>query len=250
MIPYLGCKQSFAGELLAQMPEAEHFYDLFGGGGSVVEAAAKCKHSGFLGEWQKWKHIHYNELNKGVYEIVTALWAGKFDFAYAKAQKPTKERYYAERGQNNAWGAFVSFVWSFGNKNESFIYPVETSSIRRNEHIQRINRIAKTPLLKEVITTNKDYREVHIEPSSVVYCDIPYSKHRKYYNVRFDFNAFYEWALAVPFPVYFSGYGIVEENFRGGKFKLVHQIPIKPKINRNRVVERTEKLFWNGVKVC
>jgi len=96
MIPYLGCKQSFAGELLAAMPEAENFYDLFGGGGSVTEAAMLCQTSGMF-PWRKWQNVYYNEINKGVYLLNKAIWSGKFDFEHARRQEPTKERYYAER---------------------------------------------------------------------------------------------------------------------------------------------------------
>jgi hypothetical protein len=95
--------------------------------------------------------------------------------------------------------------------------------------------------------TNKDYREVKIKPHSIVYCDIPYGDHRKYYGVRFDFAAFYDWAKAAKFPVYFSGY----ENLGGYDFKVVWEkiVPIKinTKISNGKALYRTEKLFWNGV---
>ena len=76
MIPYVGCKQSFAKELLANIPEAENFYDLFGGGGSITEAASGCQDIGIFGKWQKWKHIHYNEINK----VAFYEWAATHDF--------------------------------------------------------------------------------------------------------------------------------------------------------------------------
>ena len=34
-IPYKGSKQAIVKSLCAQFPKADHFYDLFGGGGSV-----------------------------------------------------------------------------------------------------------------------------------------------------------------------------------------------------------------------
>jgi len=43
MIPYMGSKQQIVKQLLEQIPTAENFYDLFGGGGSVTEGALKYK---------------------------------------------------------------------------------------------------------------------------------------------------------------------------------------------------------------
>jgi len=246
MIPYLGCKQSFASELLAAMPEAENFYDLFGGGGSITEAAFRCREDGFFGKWQKWKSIHYNELCRGVYLLNKAIWSGKFDFEYAKAQIPTKERYYAERRQPTAWGAFASFVWSFGNKDDSFVYGKRKGAARGSEHLSRIRRMRRSPLLPDAIMTCKDYRKVAIKPNSVAYCDIPYYTERKYYRVVFDHLAFCNWAATRSFPVYFSEYECHDK-----RFQLVTEIDVLVKINTvlsgGKAIRRTEKLFWNGV---
>jgi len=150
MIPYLGCKDSIASEILNCIPAAENFYDLFGGGGSITEAAYKFRENGLFGEWQKWQKFHYNEINKAVCKLVKAIWAGKFDFDYAKAQEPTKERYYAERRQTTEWGAFVSFAWSFGSKNENFIYSPKRLLGKRIEHLERIERMQRSAILKDV----------------------------------------------------------------------------------------------------
>jgi len=97
MIPYVGCKQSIASELLAQIPEAEHFYDLFGGSGSVTETALKLHNKGILGTWSKWQHIHYNELNTGVYLLNKEVWEGTFDFDKARRTWISRERFFAEK---------------------------------------------------------------------------------------------------------------------------------------------------------
>lgn len=240
MIPFLGCKQSFAKQLLANILETENFYDLFGGGGSITEAAVKCKHNGLLGDWHKWKNIYYNEINKGVYLLNKEIWSGKFDFEFAKKQTPTKERYYAERRKPTAFGAFVSFVWSFGNNDECFVYGENKCSARKDEVESRIRRIQKSPILPAVQMTNKDYRKVTIKPNSVVYCDIPYHVCRKHYGIKFDWLAFYDWAAYSKFPVYFSEYDCYDI-----RFEMVWQKKVISKINRGNGIYRTEKLFWN-----
>jgi len=247
MIPYLGCKALFASEILNCIPAAENFYDLFGGGGSITEAAYKFRESGLFGEWEKWKKFHYNEINKAVCKLVTAIWSGKFDFDYAKAQEPTKERYYAERGQQTAWGAFVAFAWSFGTKNENFIYSPRRLKEKCVEHLERIERMKRSLILKDVVATSMDYAKVKIKPNSVVYCDIPYNTFRKHYKIKFDFMRFYDWAAACKFPVYFSEYSCHDN-----RFELVWEKEVQSRINvlvlGGKSLMRTERLFWNGVK--
>lgn len=55
---------------------------------------------------------------------------------------------------------------------------------------QRVLRLANIP--KPTVTA-LDYRDVVIEPNSVVYCDIPYKGTGTYNYQRFDYDAFYEW---------------------------------------------------------
>jgi len=247
MIPYLGCKDSIASEILNCIPAAENFYDLFGGGGSITEAAYKFRENGLFGEWQKWQKFHYNEINKAVCKLVKAIWAGKFDFDYAMAQEPTKERYYAERGDLTAWGAFVSFVWSFGNKNESFVLGRNAKDNYR-KYNDALKRIKRTPIMPNIAITNKDYARVRIKPNSVVYCDIPYNIKRNYYKVKFDFLRFYDWAANCRFPVYFSEYSCNDRRFELVWEKVVH-LKIKVLPIGGKAIFNTERLFWNGKAV-
>ncbi|MDR2594553.1 MAG: hypothetical protein LBC87_07275 [Fibromonadaceae bacterium] len=177
-----------------------------------------------------------------------AIWNGKFDFDYAKAQEPTKERYYAERRQQTEWGAFVSFAWSFGSKNENFIYSPKRLLGKRVEHLERIERMQRSAILKDVIATCMDYSKVKIEPNSVIYCDIPYNTFRKHYRIKFDFMKFYDWAAACKFPVYFSEYTCYDK-----RFELVWEKEVQSRINVRALGEkslmRTERLFHNGVKI-
>ena len=245
MIPYLGCKEKWAKYFLSLVPAAENFYDLFGGGGSVTEAAFKIQENGMFGHWKKWRNVHYNEINKGVYELNKAIWNGDFNFDYAKKEWITKERYFAERRQPTAWGAFISFFWSFGNKDESYIYSERRLAAKCQDHLKNIRRAERSPFLPEIKLTNKDYREVHIKKQSVVYCDIPYNINRNHYKVRFDHNAFYKWAISVPFPIYFSDYNIPPEF--SAWFAEIWNKEIYVRIHLG--IKRTERVFWNRKKL-
>ena len=52
-IPYKGSKNKIAENIIAQLPSAKHFYDLFGGGGAITDCAIQSN---------KWTHIIYNEI--------------------------------------------------------------------------------------------------------------------------------------------------------------------------------------------
>ncbi|MDR2582069.1 MAG: hypothetical protein LBC75_01140 [Fibromonadaceae bacterium] len=117
------------------IPSAENFYDLFGGGGSIVEAACRFQENGLFEQGQKWKHIHYNELNTGVYLLNKAIWEGTFDFDKARRTWISRERFFAEKDEPTAWGAFVRFCWSFGGGGDMYIYGKEIENTRNLQHL-------------------------------------------------------------------------------------------------------------------
>lgn len=74
-------------------------------------------------------------------------------------------------------------------------------SLQRLQSLQRRQRLEGLQSLENLecpqriplVTTFQDYRTVPIPKDSVVYCDIPY-KGTRGYGMRFDHEAFYEWA--------------------------------------------------------
>ena len=57
-----------------------------------------------------------------------------------------------------------------------------------------------------------DYASVHIEPDSVIYCDIPYLGTNIYQKDGFDYERFYEWCFMQSEPVFISSYAM-PDNF-------------------------------------
>jgi hypothetical protein len=51
-----------------------------------------------------------------------------------------------------------------------------------------------------------DYASVHIEPDSVIYCDIPYQDTNIYQKNGFDYERFYDWCFRQTEPVFISSY--------------------------------------------
>jgi len=113
MIPYQGSKRKIAQELLSYIPSADHFYDLFGGGGAITKAAV---------ESGRWQTCHYNEINTGVYELFKSLCNGTFDFEKARSTWISRERFFSEKDLPTAWGGYVATCWSFGNGLDTYLY--------------------------------------------------------------------------------------------------------------------------------
>ena len=68
-IPYKGSKNKIAESIIAQLPPAKHFYDLFGGGGAMTHCALL---SG------KYEFVHYNEFNPLVFKAFKMAINGEF----------------------------------------------------------------------------------------------------------------------------------------------------------------------------
>jgi hypothetical protein len=136
---YQHCKDSIAHGILRVIPPADNFYDLFGGGGSVTETALTFVENGIFGEIKKWKNLHFNEINTGLCELNKAVWNGTFDFEKARKTWISRERFFAEKDLPTAWGAYVRFIWSFGNDGDSYIYSKEIELAKQLIHFFIIN---------------------------------------------------------------------------------------------------------------
>jgi site-specific DNA-adenine methylase len=253
MIPYLGCKERWVKEFLFELPGADNFYDLFGGGGSVTEAAFSMRSSGgFFSHWSKFANVCYNEIKKGVFELNKMVWEGSFDFERAKnyIYRLSGRKFHDEKSDFTAWGSFVKYVCSFGNKGCCFMYSAKMPSVPV-EYFQRLNRVMRSPVIaSKIFMSNRDYRDVAIKPNSIVYCDIPYFvNNRNYYYCRFDFPSFFDWAFNAKFPVYFSSYELPEPF--ASKFGIFFRKSVPVKLNtkntNGKALYKVENVYWNGV---
>ena len=120
-------------------------------------------------------------------------------------------------------------------KSHKFTSLLSTERLQNQERLERINSISSTIKPERLCL---DYRDVGITPNSTVYCDIPYIE-KGGYNVGFNHDEFYEWALSRPFDVYISEYSM-PEGFTciGEKTRLMS---FSKKGSKNT----TEKIFIN-----
>lgn len=117
-MPYKGSKNAIAEKIISALPPAEHFYDLFGGGGAITHCAVL---SG------KYKHVHYNELDplifKGFKMAVNGefkdenRWISREDFIKLKDTDP-----------------YVAICFSFGNDLKTYCYSPKKEPFKKAVH--------------------------------------------------------------------------------------------------------------------
>ncbi len=105
-MPYKGSKNRIAENLIAQLPPARHFYDLFGGGGAISHCALL---SG------KYQYIHYNEPDPLVFKGFQMFVNGEF-----KTEKRWISREDFHRLKKT--DPYAAICFSFGNNLRTYLY--------------------------------------------------------------------------------------------------------------------------------
>lgn len=117
-MPYKGSKNQIAETLIARMPPATHFYDLFGGGGAMTHCALL---SG------KFQYVHYNELDPLVFRGFQMFINGDFK---TENRWISREDFYRLRDSD----PYVAICFSFGNDLKSYAYSTEREKLAKAIH--------------------------------------------------------------------------------------------------------------------
>lgn len=83
----------------------------------------------------------------------------------------------------------------------------ESLNAKIKDNSERLERLQRLQVFRG------DYRDVRIEPDSLIYCDIPYKNTTKYAGGGFDHESFYDWAERQSEPVIISEYAMPEDRF-------------------------------------
>ena len=86
-------------------------------------------------------------------------------------------------------------------------------SLQRLERLQSLQSLQSLESLQSLQKFRGDYRNVKIQPDSLIYCDIPYKNTAEYSDGGFDHESFYDWAEKQREPVIISEYAMPEERF-------------------------------------
>ena len=117
-MPYKGSKSKIAEKIMAVLPDAEYFVDLFSGGGAMTDCAMQS------GKYQKGI---YNELEPLIYKAFDMAIHGKF-----KGEKRwiSREDFFKLKDSD----PYVAICWSFGNDLKTYLYSPEIERFKKHLH--------------------------------------------------------------------------------------------------------------------
>ena len=252
-LPYMGSKSRICNWLMAHLPPADTFIDLFAGGCAVTHAALL---SG------RYKRVIANDIQGEYPKLFLRL---ATEGLKPEEWHPVSREEFFLRAPHDA---LVCLVWSFGNKCDSYLYNRDIEELMLNIHrflffdediekklesyynviVKIVDFIKKNPNEKNAVkhdllrlvgihrlirmneifigkTINlsvsaESYENVLIPKNSLVYADPPYIGTENYGSGEFDYDAFYNWLRSVPYPVYVSEYHMPDDFIPIAKTKL------------------------------
>ena len=246
-VPYQGNKSRIADIIISLLPEGKRLVDLFGGGGAITHCAMLS---------DKWQEFLYNDLN----EMITGLFV---DAIYGKYHDERRVITREEFNDLKDTDAYVKYIWSFGNNGLTYLWGKDIEQMKCNachalmdeelndrrmayvhfakaikekltpeqirlESIERLQSLEHLEALQRLEVSNISYEQYEYRDGDVVYCDVPYEQADKGkcddYGVNFDSLAFYEWAKAQPYQIFFSSYEISAADFYSKKIKSVQSL--------------------------
>ena len=119
----MGSKSTILPSIFANLPKADHFYDLFGGGFSV-------SHYALLHKMNKYKTIHYNEIQENTIELIKKAISGFYNYKNFKPPFITREDFFKLKDED----AYVKFCWSFGNNGAGYIFGKDIEKQKESIH--------------------------------------------------------------------------------------------------------------------
>jgi hypothetical protein len=136
---------------------------------------------------------------------LSANWGGY------RAQSVEANQRMRELANYSQWNGRTDYRDSIKKKKEPEHFYLEHHT-RSRRLLQTATSGANTPLAATMWGGGKihcltgDYASVHIEPDSVIYCDIPYQDTNIYQKNGFDYERFYDWCFRQTEPVFISSY--------------------------------------------
>ena len=116
-VPYMGSKSSIAEWVVAHLPRAKHFYDVFAGGCAVTHCAMREN---------KYEFYHLNDISDAPQLFVDAI-KGKY----------ANEKRWISRAMFDMYKAtdpYIRLVWSFGNNGRQYMYGKDIEEYKHAMH--------------------------------------------------------------------------------------------------------------------
>ena len=174
-IPYMGSKQKIVDKIvpfiLNRHPNADAFYDLFGGGGSVA-----------LYTVQKYPHLRvvYNERSKAI----SALMQHLKDNGDIPIDFVTRKEFEQNYKGDDWYAGVLQTCWAFGNNQKSYVYGTEIEEFKNHLHNVAIGKSDDIERLNALI--NKYAHQKGIDYNANIYLNL--SRYKTSYQRRIAFS--------------------------------------------------------------
>ena len=181
---YMGSKRRIAKDILPiilkDRKDGQYFYDLFCGGGNLLEKVDGNRVANDNNEYliELFKYMQTDNFN--------LPFVGEIEYKNIQNNKKNYPKWLV---------GYVGFQLSFGAK---FFggYRRDKAGIRNYENEAQQNLKAQQNLIKDVEFVCGSYDKVKLEQNSIIYCDIPYKNSTKYNTSKnFDYDKFYDWCI-------------------------------------------------------
>ena len=261
-LPYMGSKSRICDWLMAHLPPADTFIDLFAGGCAVTHAALlSCRYklviaNDIQGEYPKlflrlateglkpeeWHPVSREEyeLRKFSDPLIRLVWSfgnnDKKGYLYSKEIEPIKtlaHRLVITESRSERYDVFRKLFGLIGKYSQSY---GDRPLFERLEQLQGFLALERLQALERLEALERDYKDVQIPENSTVYADPPYVGTAEYCSGEFNHDEFYEWLRNVQHPVYVSEYTMPDDFVCVAETKLVSTLSATN--NSKRVTER------------
>ena len=121
-LPYMGSKDKICDELIRLFPNADNFYDLFGGGFSVT-------HAMMLRRKNDYKEFHFNEIKSDLVDLIRDAISGKYNYDVFKPKFIGRDEFFSRIDE-----PYIRVIWSFGNNQKDYLFSKEIESYKKSMH--------------------------------------------------------------------------------------------------------------------
>ena len=240
---YMGSKNRIAKEiipiLLKDRKEDEYFVDVFAGGCNLIDKIpgkriANDKNKYLIAMWkglQEERQRPY-EISKDLYSCARDVYNGK------------EVRFEHKMNMDDFMIGWVGWMASYNGRFFDGGYSGHCVGKTERDYIseQIRNTEKQIPLIKGVIFTNLNYKDIKFKNKNcVIYCDPPYKGTKQYATSKdFDHDHFWQWCRGLSkqgHRVFISEYNAPED------FKVVWEKEVTNSMNTKNTYKPVEKLF-------
>lgn len=122
-ITYQGGKSAHVEIIARFFPDADNFYDLFGGGFSVTDYMLTHRSKSY-------KAFYFNEIRAGACELYQDAIAGRFSYQTFTPEWISRGDFHKKRESD----FYIKIIWSFGTAGKSYLFSKEIEEYKKSMH--------------------------------------------------------------------------------------------------------------------